>query len=75
VPHKPASPVEILERFVDDFYRRHPAQTQAIDAFLLPYKLPDGGLQNDDSIMIGLSDLAKSSRRTKRPESRRGTRR
>jgi len=75
VRHKPASPVDILERFVDDFYRRHPAHTQAIDAFLRQYRLPDGGLQNDDNIMIGLHDLARSWKRKKRPVSRRGTRR
>jgi hypothetical protein len=73
--HKPVSPVDILERFVDEFYRRHPAHTEVIDAFLRRYKLPDGSLQNDDNIMIGLSDLAKSWKRTKRPVSRRGTRR
>lgn len=73
--HFPSSPVAILERFVDDFYKKHPARHQEIDDFLRQYRCPDGGLQNDDDIMHGLRDLSKKWRRRTQPLSRRGSRR
>lgn len=73
--HKPSSAVLILYKYVDDFCTKYPDHSQAIDAFLRPYRLPDGSLQNDDNIMLGLRDLAKAWRRRKPPLSHRGSRR
>jgi hypothetical protein len=64
--HMISPQVQVLEKFVNDFYRQHPTYTQAIDAVLRPFRLPDGSLQNDDNIMHGLRELAKGLKRKPR---------
>jgi hypothetical protein len=56
---KQVTPVQGLERFVGKFYAQYPERKQAIDACLKSYRLPDGKLQNDDSLMLDLRELAK----------------
>jgi hypothetical protein len=64
----------ILERFVTNFYEKHPTRGREIDQLLQQYRRQDGGVQNDDEIMIGLHNLSKLWKRKAQPLSRRGYR-
>jgi hypothetical protein len=56
---RPADPAEIIERYVAGLRKKFPHRNAEIDAFLVPYTLPDGKLMNDDNIMHGLRRLLK----------------
>jgi hypothetical protein len=69
------SQADILEKYVDEFYEKHPTRRRELDSCLRRYRLADGSLQNDDSIKLDLRDLARFWKRKKPTLSRRGLRR
>ena len=60
---RPSSPAAIIEKYVADCRKKFPERNAAIDAFLEPYRLSDGGRQNDDNIMHGLRRLMEGWRK------------
>jgi len=66
------SPALLIENAVSQLRREHPQHLTEIEAFLNPYRMQNGRLQNDDSILGGLEKL-KSSWKRRRPTTQRGT--
>ena len=61
---KPVSrAVAIIEKTVAEYQQKYPEHLGAINEFLRAYRLPDGSLQNDDDIILGLGRMAKAWKR------------
>ena len=49
-----------VDSFVDGLRARYPQHEASIEVVLKPYKLPNGSLQNDDSIIVELTRCEKA---------------